>query len=105
MPKKHRLLKKQVEMVIKEGKTINSSFFSVKVLKNQENKAKIAFIAPKKMFKKAVLRNKAKRKLREMARSNIQKMVGFDVVFMAKQGLNDQNKAFLLEEFSNIKIS
>lgn len=104
MPKKHRLLKNEVEIVLKEGKTINSSFFSLKILKNQENKLKFAFIAPKKIFKKAVLRNKVKRRLRELVRKIADRNSGLDVVLMAKTGFDQQNKAYLHEEFSKIKL-
>lgn len=50
---------------MKEGVSYHSPSFSLKVLKNKENKALFAVVVSKKVAKTAVSRNKNKRRARE----------------------------------------
>lgn len=59
LPKEKRVDKKTFEILIKDGKILFSSLFSFRYTE-QEN-PRYAFVAPKKIFKTAVLRNKYKR--------------------------------------------
>lgn len=59
IPKKKRLTKEFFQILMKEGKTFSSPFFLFYFLKDKS--FGFSFVAPKKSFKTAVLRNKYKR--------------------------------------------
>jgi len=86
LPLKNRLKKeKDFRRVFDRGRVVNSDLMSVKFLANGMDDTRVGFIVSKKVFKKAVLRNKIKRMLRETMRGNIEKMKeGFDMIVMAK---------------------
>ena len=79
--KKNRLIKKKdFERLFKEGKSFREKFLVLKVNENNLDESRFGFIVSKKVSKKAVIRNKIKRQLREIVRkemNNYQK--GFDV--------------------------
>lgn len=53
-----------IQYILKNGRRVSSPFFNMCYVIKDEGAASFAVIAPKKIFKKAVLRNKAKRRLR-----------------------------------------
>lgn len=56
---------KEVIAVITQGRAFKSGSFLLKIAKNNDNLVKnVAILAPKKQFPTAVLRNKAKRRIR-----------------------------------------
>jgi len=57
LPKKNRVVTKEVEKIFKEGKFAVSPSLTFKYLKNNDKKVKISFIAPKSVAKLAVRRN------------------------------------------------
>lgn len=62
LPKKNRANKNKVERVFKEGKFINSPFFSFKfVLNTGSGNRQISVVVPKSVSKLAVSRNKLRR--------------------------------------------
>lgn len=66
LPKENRLKKKkEFEAVFKGGRHIKSQNFFIKYLANGTDKTRIGFIVSKKVSKKAVDRNRAKRRMRE----------------------------------------
>jgi len=61
--------KKEIELVLKKGKSVYSEVFSFKFLPNQSESPglpKVAFLCSKKVFPKAIQRNKAKRRMRHI---------------------------------------
>jgi len=86
LPFKNRLKKeKDFQQVFNKGKFINSDLISVRFLDNNTDDTRVGFIVSKKVSKKAVLRNRVKRKLREVMRTNIKKIKGgFDIIITAK---------------------
>ena len=89
--------KKDFDNVFQKGKTIAGKLVFLKIKKNNLNINRIGFIIGLKISKKAVVRNKIKRQLREIIRENISNIKqGFDIV----AGVN--LKA-LNEEFQEIK--
>lgn len=89
LPKKNRLRKeKDFERVFKQGKGFKESFLALKIIENERVESRIGFVVPKKHFKKAVLRNKLKRQLREQIRKRVLGIKGgYDVVILAREGL------------------
>ena len=66
LPKKQRLSKNSFEKVLKKGKIFSSEHFTLRILFSAEKKdvlPSFAVISPKKIFKTAVARNSARRKV------------------------------------------
>ena len=85
LPKKNRVKKKgDIEKVLRGGEWFRETFL---VLKKRENKLKdsrFGFIVSQKVSKKAVVRNKIKRRLRESVMPLIKKIKsGQDFAFIA----------------------
>ena len=91
LPKVNRLKKKKdFERVFKKGKGFGEKFLALKILRNNKGKSRIGFIVPKKHFKKAVLRNKLKRQLREQIKKRLPKIKeSQDIVIITKPGLQN----------------
>lgn len=90
MLKKEFRLRKQKEFknVFSKGFYFSGSFLSLKIAKSNLQICRFGFIVSKKVSKKAVERNRAKRLLRESIRltqKNIK--TGFDAVFISKAGI------------------
>ncbi|MFA5729780.1 MAG: ribonuclease P protein component [Candidatus Paceibacterota bacterium] len=69
LPKENRLKKeKEFEAVFKGGRTIKGKSVFLRYLINGTDKTKIGFVVSKKISKLAVVRNKAKRRMRDIAR-------------------------------------
>jgi len=66
LPKTNRLTKKKdFDSVFKKGKSIKVDFLIFKILKNDLKESRFGFVVSKTISKKAVIRNKVKRRLRE----------------------------------------
>ena len=92
LPKPNRLPRKEFKQVKRKGKLVQSSLFGTLIHKrasiHQTSPPRIGFIVSSKVAKKAVLRNKLKRLLREATRSHINSLSsGYDLVFLAKKTL------------------
>lgn len=87
--KQNRLKKKKdFERVFKEGKGFKEKFLALRMTENNKEESRIGFVVQKKYFKKAVLRNKIKRQLREQVRKRMAEIKrGYDVVILARAGL------------------
>ena len=69
LARKHSLNKKDINLLFRQGKTVKSSFFFIRFLKNNQNHLRVAVILSAKLFKKATMRNRLKRKILEIIRS------------------------------------
>jgi len=101
LTQKNRLKKKKdFERVFKEGKGLKEDFLILKMSENNLSQSRFGFIVGTKISKKAILRNKLKRRLRELVRGKIGKIKkGFDIILIAQPGL--ENRDFWeLEEIS-----
>ena len=94
LPKINRLKrKKDFEMVFQKGEKIATDCFFLKKVKNNFPYSRFGFIISSKVSKKAVLRNKLKRRLRNLVFKKIKKIKkGFDIVLVALP--NSKNKDF-----------
>lgn len=71
-------------IVFKQAKKLNYREFSVYVRSNNLNRPRLGLAISKKSAKKAVTRNLIKRIIRENFRLNQKKLVGWDIIFVAK---------------------
>lgn len=73
------------------GKIYNGQFFTLRIVKNGLFHNRFAFVVSKKIDKRAVVRNKTKRKLRLCIEKMFNKIkTGYDFVFFAKKAVADQ---------------
>jgi len=93
LPKKNRLKRrKNFERLIKKGSFYKGVFLVLKTIKNEKENTRFGFIVSKKVSKKAVERNKVKRRMREVVRGLLGFVVpGYDVVFFAKKNILGKN--------------
>lgn len=98
LPKNNRLKnKKEFKEVFKKGKGFEKDFLFLKIKKINSDKSKFGFIVSRKINKKAVARNKIKRRLREVVKGQISKIKpGINVVMVVKKDIKEK-------EFSEIK--
>jgi ribonuclease P protein component len=91
LPLKFRLKnKKDIERVFRKGKTVKSGFLFLKFAENELLDSRIAFSIGLRYSKKAVKRNRAKRILREAAKSFLKELKpGFDLVFFIDKNFRD----------------
>jgi len=106
LPKKHRLTQdKDFKRIFKKGKFFIVKFINIRIVENNLDVSRFGFIISKKNFKKAVDRNKIKRRLRDTIHSRLEKIKpGFDVVVMIRKEIG--NKSFkeideVMEEILN----
>lgn len=89
--KRYRLKGKEFEEVLKKGKGFKSDNLILKILPKGKEK-RFGFLISKKILKKAVERNKLKRRLREILRENVEKIKeGTRIVFITLPGLEKKN--------------
>jgi len=93
LPKENRLTKKKdFEEVFKRGSGFREDFLFLKVLERDTEEIRFGFIVSQKISKKATLRNKIKRRLREVARLKLKEIKGgVDGIFMALPGLEEKD--------------
>lgn len=94
---------KDIENVWKNGKTIAGKLVFLKIIKNKKNISRFGFIVSSKISKKAVIRNKIKRQLREIIRHNLDKIkTGIDVTIIAKQEIINKEYQEIKNDFENL---
>ncbi|OAI47924.1 hypothetical protein AYO45_05485 [Gammaproteobacteria bacterium SCGC AG-212-F23] len=97
-PKNRRLLlKTEFQSVFDHSKKVSHPYFLVLYHPNQLNHAKLGVIIGKRIAKTAVRRNMFKRIVRESFRTHQEKINGFNIIVMARQGYNTTDKQKLRE--------
>jgi ribonuclease P protein component len=88
LPQINRLKKKtDFGRVLKKGRGVREGFLLLKFAKNNLKVSRFGFVVGRKISKKATLRNKIKRRLREALRKELPKLKpGFDGVLVALKG-------------------
>ena len=86
LSRKFRLRQKDdVNRVFKEGRSAASRELALKFLPNKEGKTRVVILVGKKLHKSAVARNRIRRRLREVARLNYEKLPqGIDLLVVAR---------------------
>jgi len=92
-----RLKKADFANIFKRGETANSQLVFLKFKKNDKEINRFGIVTSLKISKKAVVRNKIKRRLREIIRECLKNFKpGFDIIIIAKP-------AIIKENYKNIK--
>lgn len=93
LPKAFRLKnKKDIERVLKEGRSFFSIFVILKTRENRGGDIRVGFICSKKVSLKAVLRNKAKRRTANIVGKYVGRFrAGYDLVFLCKKEIIGAN--------------
>lgn len=82
--------KKDFNNIFKNGKTKVGKLVFLKILKNNSKINKLGVVVSAKISKKAVIRNKIKRRIREIIRqANLKN--GFNIIAVAKPEIIDKN--------------
>lgn len=104
LSKNNRLKKRNdFDRVFKKGRKFKEDFLLLRVAKNNFKKSRFGFIVSQKVSKKAVLRNKIKRRLRAIVKIKIPKTKeGLDVIIIANPGLEKKDFWELEEIVDNI---
>lgn len=100
---------KEIKEVVKKGQTFFLPQFVFKYYKNKENVVKIGFIVSTKVDKRAVVRNRLARQMREATRILLPDLqVGYSILIIAKQQALSLEFADIVKQFtfafSKIKI-
>jgi ribonuclease P protein component len=98
LPKINRIKKKKdFEVIFKNSKSLRSNLFILKISQNNLGLSRFGFVVSKKISKKAVVRNKIKRRMSEAIKAQAEKVKsGTDLVFVTLSGIEKK-------EFSEIK--
>ena len=93
LPKSARLKKKKdIEKVLKTGRKFKEDFLILAIIKNHLGKIRFGFIVSQAVSKKATIRNKLKRRLRELIQAKLNKMEkGTDGIILALPGLETKD--------------
>ena len=101
MQRRHRLTaSKQFSQIHREGLSIANRFLVVRVLSNGLDHSRFGFLVSKRIGN-AVIRNRVKRRLREVVRLTPVKP-GWDAVFIARRGINRANFHELKQAAENL---
>ena len=89
LPKINRLTKKKdFEVVFKKGRSIKNGFLVCKILESQLPESRFGFVVSKKVSNKATVRNKVKRRLRDVVHARLKNTkAGIDVIIIALPGI------------------
>ena len=93
LKKINRLQKeKDIEKVLRRGKAEKEGLLVLKRLKSDTEKTRFGFLISKKVSKKAIERNKIKRRLRELVKDNLQELrQGTDNLLIALPGVEKKD--------------
>lgn len=88
------------KQVFSSKKRSVDKFFLVIVKENSENIARLGLVISKKKIRKAFFRNRIKRLIRESFRLNKTRLIGNDIVVVAKKKLISLDMVSLKEEIN-----
>ncbi len=92
LPARNRLKKKKdFERVFKEGQGFKQGFLYLKIKKNSFRSSRFGFIVSKKFSPKATIRNKIKRRLRELVKIKLPEIKkGIDGIIVVIPGAENE---------------
>lgn len=91
LPRKYRLAKeKDFKTLAKNGGFSFTKELGIKYLKNNLNFSRFGFVVSNKIDKRATVRNKIKRRLREIVYQNLDKFkLSFDILILTKPAIKN----------------
>ncbi|MDP4008724.1 MAG: ribonuclease P protein component [Candidatus Peregrinibacteria bacterium] len=103
-----RLTKKDnILKIIKDGNRVAGKFFLCKFLENKLEHCRFAIIVSKKVEKKAVKRNKCRRRIYEAIRNNVNNIgsnKSYDIVILTNQSCLNASFSEIEQEIKKINI-
>ncbi len=104
LPKNSRLQKKKdIERVFKKGKGFKEGFLILKTVKNNSKESRFGFLVSQKVSKKAVVRNKTKRRLRNLVAEKLKLIKpGTDNLFIASPGTEEKSFLEIKKEIDSL---
>lgn len=104
LAKEHRLRKqKDFEAVFKTGRYSRGVFLSLKAAKNNLAESRFGIVVSAKVSKKAVVRNKIKRRLRHIIHRRLPEVKdGFDVAVIAAPAAAEKTFGETVSEFNDL---
>jgi len=93
LPRTNRLQKtKDIKKVFKRGKEVKEDLLILRTVKNNLDNSRFGFIVSQKVSKRASLRNKVKRRLRDLVKGKLKKIkTGKDYLLIALPGLETKS--------------
>lgn len=106
LPSQNRIKKESdFFLIIKKAKAFNSDLLVLKKAKNNLKDSRFGFVVSQKISKKAVVRNKIKRRMREIIRKCLKQIApGFDFVFFARKSITEKTFQEIEEGIKNILL-
>ncbi len=93
---------KYFNQIIKEGRVLKNEYFIIYIMKSNQEKSKFGFAVGKKIGK-AVIRNKIKRRLRNITTTNINLFPSYnDYIIIAKKSCKDEKYDKLLTSMKKL---
>ena len=104
LPKINRITKKKdFDKIFKKGKGYSGDFLFLKIFKNNFSINRFGFIISQKVSKKSTIRNKIKRRLREIIKTNLPKIKkGFDIILIIKPNAEKESFRNFKDEVQKI---
>jgi ribonuclease P protein component len=103
LPKKHRLAKtRDVQKVFARGRGFFNPYLNVKYVKTEKLSPRFTVVVSTKVSKRAVVRNRLKRLLREYIRLNFQGFLPGDYAVVVKPAAMKIEECVLLQEFQKV---
>ena len=104
LPQKNRLKKeKDFKNVSQKGRVLKEGPIFLKFSRNKKEINRVGFVVSKKISKKAVTRNKIKRRMREAAKSDWGELEkGYDLIFFSSPGIEELDFAEISRLISNL---
>ncbi len=93
-----------ISRIYKRGARAFSRHLRIQYLKNPKGDLRVAVVASKKLDKRAVVRNRAKRRVRELVKEEINKLpaTGFDILITVQSGLEEVSVGELRTEVEQL---
>jgi len=106
LPKINRIKKKgDFDKIFKKGKSLKEGFLILKIAKNNFDESRFAFVISQKVSKKAVARNRIRRRLAQIIRSNFKNIKGgADIVLIVLPGAEKEDFLMLKKSLNNLLI-
>ncbi|MGQ9896178.1 MAG: ribonuclease P protein component [Acidobacteriota bacterium] len=94
---------REFQRVYRQGRQLHSSLFTIFVAPNRLGRTRLGITTSRKVSKSAVVRNRCRRRLREVFRQQQATLpVGWDIVVNAKFQLTTASYALIKQEFTRL---